>query len=306
MATAAATAAILTTHRRPDKDNWFIAAVVEDWWQDYVDSGKLERDFAIPGSRVRASWAGMCAKRIAYEIHGVEITNPKTVADAWRFNIGSILHDHIQGFVQKRFPDSLVEVKVQIGEHGSGHMDVLVSRKDGEVERRISIGLTTVNGFKYKQLVSREGPAHEAVMQGALNAASMDPPPDELMIAYFSLEVISPKQFLTMRGLTSEYNRFAAQWTFTREEYEQIARDELHRLNRIVALVDEHGPGAVPRIIPDPDLPPHIVTEPLKGNYVITQGSGRGAPGWAWQCGYCPFKSKCADDLDAEAPGSAA
>lgn len=298
MATAAATARILTSRRKPDKDNWFISAVVEDWWKAYVEAGNMSRDFALAGSRVRASWAGMCAKRVAYAVYGVEETNPPTVPDAWRFNIGSMLHDHIQEVVQRKFPGSAVEVKVKIGEHGSGHMDVLVKRQDGEVERTISVELKTINGFGFKQAVGQEGPKAPHVMQGALNAAAMDPPPDELMIAYFAMENISPGQFKKYPGLTSEYNRFAAQWTFPREEYMQVAEDELRRLNRIVELVDESGPGAVPRIIPDPNLPPHMVTVPLKGTYVITQGPSRGAPGYTWACGYCPYRAKCADDLD--------
>lgn len=302
MATAPATARILTARRRPDRDNWFIAAVMEDWWEAYVESGQLTRDFAIEGSRIRASWAGQCAKRIAYEVYGVEHSNPTTVADAWRFNIGSMIHDHIQRFAIAKFPGTEVEVKVRIGEMGSGHADLVVKRPGEERDFIIAVELKSVGGYKFKQSVGREGPAASAVMQGALNAAAMDPQPDEMMVVYFSLENFSPAEFAKRSYLTSHYNRFAAQWTYPREDYLQIAADELRRLEKIVKLVDDHGPGAVPRIVPDPDLPPHLVTEPLKGNYTITEGRDRGAPGWTWHCGYCPFRAKCADDLVADTP----
>lgn len=298
MATAAATAEILLSRLRPDRDNWFIASVVEDWWNAYVEAGNLHLDFALPNSRFRASWAGQCAKQVAYQVHGVEPTNPITVADAWRFNIGKMLHEHIQDVVQRRFPGSLVEVKVKLGEHGSGHMDVLVKRQDGSVERTISVELKTINGFGFKKAVQKEGPRVTAVMQGAINAYSMDPRPDEMMIAYFSLEVVSPNEFRRMSGLNSEYNRFAAQWTYSKDEYSVIAKQELERLERIVRTVDKVGPAGVPRIVPDPRLGPHLVTNPAKNVLEITQGRDRGREDFCWHCSYCPFKAKCVEDLE--------
>lgn len=297
--TAAQTALIIHRHRVPDNDPWFVEPVVSEWYANYVAAGNTDRDFALPDSRWRASWAGDCARALAYRMAGTETSNPTTVADAWRFNVGQMLHDHIQSTIVKRWPNSEIEVKVRIGDDGSGHGDCLVVLDDG---RRVAVEIKTIGltGFKTSTLgksktAPPEGARVSAIMQGALCAASMDPQPDELVIAYFSLENIS---VYASKNLPSEYSRFGAQWTFSRDEYVQIAQDEIRRMARIAQITDSLGPLAVPRIIPDPNLPPHRVANPATGLlHIIDPETGDFLRNdRTWRCDYCPFREQCIED----------
>src|SRR5690606_29709352 len=119
MATAAPTARIMRARKEPDGDYWLVKPIVQQWYEDYVAAGMLDKAFAIPGSRVRASWAGDCAHKIALHVAGVEESDPMTVADVWRANVGTLIHEPVQAAIEKRYPGSTSEVKVQIGQHGS-------------------------------------------------------------------------------------------------------------------------------------------------------------------------------------------
>lgn len=293
------TAMILNAHRHPDTDDWFVRPVVEAWHGAYVAAGNDNRAFAIDGTRWRASWAGDCARAIGYRVSGAEPTNPVTVADSWRFNVGSMLHDHIQGVVLNRWPNSQVEVKVRIGDDGSGHADCLVVTDDGE---RVAVEIKTINGTGFKaSTIGKakgnlpDGARVSAILQGALCAASMDPPADKMVVAYFALENIST---FAAKNLPSEIRRFAAQWTFTRDEFMAIAADEARRLDRIVQITSKLGPAAVPRIIPDPQLPPHRVANPATGLlHIINPETGDYLRSdRTWMCDYCGHREQCIDD----------
>lgn len=292
---AATTTISRMAQQKPDRDNWFIEPVVAGWWEEYVGGGNMQKDFALPGSRFRASWAGDCSRSLAYHLAGVEETDPPTVADAWRFNIGTLLHEHVQATVERAFPGSSSEVKVRIGTDGSGHMDMLVVKPDG---KRVSVEIKTVNGFGFKKMVGEEGPRIKYVMQGALNAAAMDPIPDELVIAVFSLECMSPGE-ARKHGLNDEYRRFAGQWTFDQETFLPIAERERNRVEAIMAKVDAEGPTSVRRIIPDPSLPRHVVINPDKGLLELRDARGEAVGlGHTWHCGYCPFQTQCCEDAE--------
>ena len=305
MSTAAGTALAIHKGRRPDADAWFVKDVVDNWYEEYRALEGEGREFALPESKWRGSWAGSCARQVAYHVAGVEETNPTTVADAWRFWIGKLLHDKVQEQVMAKYPGSTIEGKVRIGEGGSGHFDILVVTPEG---KRILIELKSINGTGYKMSVlgkaarerRPEGARVSAIMQGAMYAASLDPLPDELIVAYFSLELVSQQN--AMHYLADEYQRFASQWTFSQEDYLVIARDEMRRLDKIVAITERSGPGAVPRIVPDPNMPPHRIRNPRSGLYDIIDietgdviGKDR-----AWQCAYCSHQDQCATDADAE------
>lgn len=286
--------------KRRDVDNWFIEPVTRAWFQAYVESGATTKEFAIPGTRVRASWAGDCARSLAYHVAGVEETDPATVADCWRFNVGTLVHEHIQAAVMAAFPGSQSEVKVSIGEDGSGHMDMLIIKPDGS---RVSAEIKSINGTGFRRMMSPngEGMRIKYLLQGALNAAAMDPVPDELLIAVFSLECMSPGE-ARKAGVTDEYNRFAGQWSYSPEVFLPIAERELKRMNRVIELVDEGPQGYlnVPRLIPDPELPRHEVVNPAKGTIETKDRDNRSTGlGWVWQCTYCPFQTQCTEDKEA-------
>ena len=297
MATAAPTARIMRTRKAPDADFWLIEPIVTAWYEDYVAAGLLDKAFAIPGSRVRASWAGDCAHKVALHVAGVEESDPMTVADVWRANVGTLIHEPVQRAIEKRYPGSTSEVKVAIGDVGSGHMDVWVVKPDGST---VAVEVKSVNGTGFRRMVDvrdPEGPRVKYVMQGALNAAAHDPQPDELVVAVFSLECMSPKE-AAKHGVTNEFQRFSAQWTYNKEQYLDIAADEQRRLERIVHVTDSRGSDYVPRLIPDPDMPHHKVVNPLKGIVaVLDDNDNEIGTGWTWQCGYCSYQSHCAEEL---------
>ena len=294
-----ATAHIINQRRTPDRDDWFIEAAVSQFWDRYRNSESFDLPMALPDSRIRASWAGMCARRIGYSVAGVEESNPTTAADAWRFNVGSMLHETIQEVIVARFPGSTIEVKVRLSEIGSGHIDVVLTKPDG---KRVVVEIKTINGFGFRRMFGRdgEGPRYGGIVQGALNAAALDPPADELMLVVFSLEVMSSVQAQKL-GLMSEFKRFAAQWTYTRDEFMAIANEETIRLRRIIELVDQGDLQYVPRIVPDPSLPPHEVINPSKGTIAIKNHEGvRVAVQSTWHCNYCGFQDHCQRDFDRE------
>lgn len=294
--------AVTIAGRAPDRTNWFIEPVVESWWNTYQADGKLEKEHAIPGTRFRASWAGKCARALAYHFAGMESSDSVTIADCWRMNIGSILHEHIQQVIQAKYPNSQTEVKVQLATDGSGHMDALVVHPDGKTS---AVEIKTINGTGFRRMIGAEkgkpgeGPRSTAVVQGALNAHAMDPQPDELVIVFFALECLSPSAAAKIAA-RDEYQRFATQYTFTRDEYVEIAERELRRINRVFELVDarEGGWADVPRMLPDPGLPRHRVFDPSRGfiEKLDANGDSQGT-GWVWQCGYCEFQSQCISDL---------
>lgn len=286
-------------HVLPDDDHWFIKPVVKAWWDQYVAGGNTERPMALPDSRLRASWAGDCSRAIAYHLAKVEESDPMTVADCWRANVGTLLHNYVQEAIIEAFPGSAAEVKVRFLDVGSGHMDLLVERWVGGRLIRSSVEIKSVNGFGFKMMThprKPEGPRIKYIYQGALNAANMDPPPDELVIAVLSLETVSPKE-AQERGFTSEYQRFSAQWTFSQEEYMAFAVKEQNRLARIIEIFDAEGHLRVPRMVPDPRLPRHVITRPDKGLFVVKDDMGNDiGQGSTWQCGYCSFQSQCDRD----------
>jgi hypothetical protein len=295
-----ATSYILGSRKKPDTDNWFIEAAISRWWEQYRAAGEDHRDMAIEGSRIRASWAGMCARRIAYSVAGIEVSNPPTVKDAWRFNIGKLIHDAIQDVIDDLYPGSVREMIVRISDIGSGHADHFVVRHDIPGGRKICVEVKTVNGYGFKRMFGPdgEGPRYSGVVQGALNAAYMDDPPDELIVAVFSLENISDWEAKKL-GISGEFNHFAAQWTYTADEYMQIAEEEIARLKRIVGLVDDGELDLVPFIIPDPNLPLHKVITPAKGTIQIynDDGAAMGTRS-TWHCRYCPFQVHCQNEYD--------
>lgn len=294
-----ATAWVFANHSQPDPDPWFIKEVVDEWWQEYQAAGNLELDFAIPGSRVRASWAGMCARKIAYMIAGIEESNPTTVADAWRFNIGSMLHRMAQDVAERKYPGAKVELKVAVGDIGSAHVDFLITKPDG---RTAQIEMKTINGTGFRRMFgpNGEGPRFGGVVQAALPAIFMDPMPDEIVLAVFSLECMSTVQAAKL-GVRGEYARFGAQFTYPRELYEPVGREEYVRLQRIVELVDTKGWEFVPRVIADPNLPHHEVILPSKGTLQTKNAEGKvtGTRN-SWHCNYCVFQDQCQTFFEME------
>lgn len=294
----AASAQIIKNHVKTDEDQWFIQAVADKWWERQQADPDFDKPMAIEGARWRASWAGGCARYVAYKVVGMEESNPMTAADSYRTNIGTLLHEDIQSAMIAAFgEDVVVERKVKIGKHGAGHVDLSVSAKIAG--RKVNVEIKSVGPTTWKMLWGPKGGAKSAaIKQAALCAVGEEEPPDEIVLAYFSLEPSKPSVRDANGQPPTEYGRFAAQWTFSREEYEIIAAAEIERLDHIVNLIDQSGGDytLIPRVIADPWMPPHEIMNPRRSQYAERDWSGKAKDlKYTWNCDYCSYQDMCHD-----------
>lgn len=164
-----------------------------------------------------------------------------------------------------------------------------------------AIELKSINGFGMKMAIGARGPAEgprtSAIIQGALNGLALDA--DEVVLVYLSTENLSPRELANLEkyGTVKEaqpWQKFAAEWTYTREQFEPIAKAEVARFKKILAVVDEGG--LPPRAIPV-DLPRGArITDPMNGGWQVVEDGMIIDSGSTWQCHYCPYQTHCAAD----------
>lgn len=270
----------------PDVMPWASNILAEEWMADALKEG--EREFAVPGTRIRHSWAGMCSRRIWYEMQKVEPTNPLNETSYYTFGIGQALHEKYQEKLQLKYGDSVtIEEKIHNKDaNSSGHVDATL-----RLDRTISMEIKTINDVGYKKAIglpgTPQGPRYLAITQGAVNAVTQDA--DELIIVYLPLAAISRTQS-SRYGVPPELCH-GAQWTITKDEFTEIGERELERFKWLNYSFDNNEKP--PRWIPDPDLPERsLVVDPLKGVTLNPEG----VKARTWQCDYCPFQDYCARD----------
>lgn len=293
----------------PDKAPW-LAPMLAQAWEENVD--RSDPPMASSEARIRHSWAAACARQMGYNVLGCEVTEPMGVADFWRLGTGSVIHERWQEVVAVAFPSAEVEKKVVIPEIPSaGHIDlfmpgdpaetsILHEGTDDEViwqkdkTPSVSVELKSINGFGFKKAIGArgeaEGPRDGAVLQGSLNALAADA--DEMKIVYLSLENLSPYELKKIGK--HEWQRFAAEWTYTRDEYMAIAEPEIKRMQKILAFIDN---GQLPpRTTPDMPKGARIV-DPMTGSWTLTDSNGDILQsGKTWNCDYCSQRSRCIED----------
>jgi len=241
----------------------------------------------------RGSWAGMCARKIAYMVADVPETNPSSTADIWRMGLGSVVHELLQPAIEQWIGSDTTlnaeeEVNVVLGEHGHGHVDLVLETDDGKT---VVVELKTINGFGYKMAIEKgEGPRHSAVLQGSMYARALNA--DYLVLAYLSLENIAPGRAEKF-GL-DDIGRFAAEWHLTPDEFFPLAEQEMERIEGIALATEAEGPQSIPRRFShsDPDVPfPAEIDDPSKGLWVEGTSYGK-----VWQCNYCNHQDQCVQD----------
>lgn len=293
---------------KPDPTPRFVTTVAEAWWQQYQDEGKTTRAMAKEGTPFRGSDAGSCSFSLGLtllERAGLgQRSNPPGMADSWRMGIGSMVHDKLEEVLPLAFPGATCEVVgVTVENEAAFHADVLIEQVREEVRHhadgdsiavkglRSLLELKTINGFGFKNAIGAgprpaEGPRDNAVLQGALAAEAFDC--DELVIGYLSLELVSVQE--AKRHKLGEAQRFAAEWTFTKEEYLPLAQAERARLRWIKALVDA-------RQMPDRTIPAlpegAVITDPSNGSWVVEQDGVPVNIGTTWHCDYCWHRDAC-------------
>lgn len=263
------------------------------------------------GTRIRHSDAGKCARAIALKAAGFPAA-PMDPAGVHVTNLGTLIHEAWQEALASALGADNVEIEptCQVdGLDASGHIDAIITLtdSDGEPTWRVAYELKTVGGFGYKKAVGErgepEGPKHGAVVQGCLNAYAADC--DELVIGYLATEAISrqaAERAANKGAHIDELRRFTAEWTYSRDDIERIAKPEVARLQRVLDLLDDGY--LAPTKIPDPEIPERaFVADPRSGRWEVYGDSPDAESdepmavldtGTTWQCAYCPWQEACA------------
>ncbi len=324
----------------PVKSPIIVNKLAEVWYQQYLDGGEDLAPSMVEGARWRASWSGMCARAVGYNIQERDAkvalatahdqmhvgdderldelaqrvamlapTNPPSIADAWRFGLGTMVHEALQKVIADAFPGATIEMKVKIDDFGSASVDIVIDQwndgiaravnvsgiKNAKPDFRTSVELKTINGFGYKMSATtfngpEEGPRSSAVMQGAMAAVKLKA--DRLIVGYLSLECLSPD--VARRNGMDEIGRFAAEWHYTPEEFTPIAEKETKRVRRILQVVDARE--LAPRAIPDLPTGARIVN-PGNGVWEVRAEDGSITDsGKTFHCAYCNQRDRCLAD----------
>lgn len=292
----------------PDSAPRWAQLLAEKWQRENEAEGP--RPHAIPGTRFRHSDAGGCARKLAYKAAGIAETDPMDVTGVWNTHLGTMIHDAWQEALREAHPDAEIEVTSQAFDDGSGSMDALITigfgmerpPLTGPVETRVvSYELKSVGGYAFKAAVGKvrrgtppEGPKHEHVIQGSLNALAHGA--DELVIGYLAKETLSKSY-----DEVPEISRFTAEWTLTRAEYEPIARLEIERVEGILSLLD--GGELAARKVPGT---PGEIVDPAGSRWVKTNAVGQPTDlGTVWNgsfCSYCSHYSLCVQTPSGRIP----
>lgn len=283
----------------PPSEAKYLPAIIGAW----LDAREAERDEARgegSGSVIWASDAGRCSRQLHYDIRvrrgEIDVTNPFTIADRWRFATGQMAHDAIEAGLALAFPGSEAEVKGEFGEGGTFRMDALIKTADGRV---VCAEWKSVGGYQFKRMATSgkspaEGPRLSAFLQGAICAYSANA--DELVVGIVSLENMSPAE--AKRAGVDEFGRWGAEWHYTPDEFRPAAEAEIARLNAVLEATDLGL--EVPRTSPILPLGADI-TDPKTGGWQLRTGDGLYIvdSGSTWQCGYCSHAERCQADREA-------
>lgn len=272
----------------PDAEPRFIQVLVEAWAENNGDGDKP----TALGTPFRHSDAGKCSRYLSYVAAGIPASDPMDLSGVWNVTLGTMLHEAWQAALVARWPDAEIEPKVAtVGADGSGSVDAVVRHAD----RVTAYELKTIGGFGYKAATGTarkgtpaEGPKAEHLLQAAINGLAVDA--DEIVIGYLSKESLSVD--VAKRFGASELERFCAEWTFPREVYEPLARDEAARVAAVLARV-ERGELA-PRRVPSEMPKGAEVQDPATGAWTREVDGETVEVGSTWQCGYCRYQTLCA------------
>lgn len=293
----------------PSRNPFVVHAVARKFLEQNVDDAK---EHAIPDAgSYRMSWASKrCDRQLYYAMSKTPESNPVTIADIWRFALGTLVHESLQDVRKATYPDAHHELVVDLrplGIEGSGRIDI--------VEGDTLIELKTINGYSFKMIATTmrgapQGPRFGAVVQAALGAAAVNAGGagpdmatiDKIVVGYLSLELVAPGLIDVVVEQGDEHGReiarFGAEWHFTMDELMPLVEHEVARVARIQRDVDAKRLPV--RAIDDPEYPAGaIITTPAAKNpaWVLAASEGDiGDAGTTWFCNYCSHRQQCCDD----------
>lgn len=258
----------------------------------------------------RYSSAAVCIKRTELLARGVE-PEPMDLAGLHVTNIGTLIHEAWQASLGRKYADEpgewsvQFETKTSIEDLTSGASDaVLTFTDDANVMHREVLELKTTGGFGYKLMVGErgnaQGPKAGHIVQLALNVMALDA--DRGTLIYLTNEAIS-KGIAERKGF-DEVTRFGAEWSFTREQLQPHADEELARLREIQRRMD--AGERIPRFVPYEMPKGAEVRDVDKSQWTLTDGEQVTDTGSVWggsYCAYCPVREACREELAAELAG---
>ena len=233
------------------------------------------------GTRMRYSDAGRCLKQRAFKAYGYEPTNPMDPPGHWVTWLGEQVHKALQAVLVDTYGELVsIEHASQIdGLDCSGSSDatfffpaskrVYELKTMGEYKFDSSVGVNRLA----RRSQEPKGPGASSKLQGALNALAQDA--DLLTIAHLSFSAFS-KQLSEDIGVT-DLDRFMAEWTYEREEWEPWALEETGRMAGLLVDID-NGYLPVPMAVND-----DFSVSKLNPNIQNPK----------WNCVYCDYFDLC-------------
>lgn len=281
------------------------------WAQLLAEKWKRENEaesaaHVSSGKRFRASDGGKCARAISYRAAGIEPSDPMDITGHWNVRLGRMLHDAWQEALTEAHPDAAtIEVAVDFEPDGTVRIDAVIELEKGKPDDPtepmvVAYELKSIGGFGFKAAVGKarrgspaEGPKSEHVLQASLGGLAVNA--DEVVIGYLAKECISASYGM------ADLDRFVAEWTLTREQFEPLARKELERVDGILTLVDT-GLLASRKV---PGIPGEIV-DPSTSRWEVRDAEGMiHDTGSAWNgsfCSYCNYVSLCVQTPSGRVP----
>ena len=255
------------------------------------------------GTPMRVSDAGKCSRRLGYQLMGIP-AEPMDDSGTVAVGTGTMLHDAWQAGMSAEYgPAVQHEVKCSpIPGILSGHADSVVSNQptvinpDADGHPRTCVELKSQGGYGFKNSSgtagrgAAKGPSFDHVQQGAMCAISPEVDADEVTIVYIAKDHVSVQQ-AAKHGF-AQWQRWSAEWTLPREEFEPIARREIARFQ---AIYDLHADGQLARrMFPNPELPGGAeIVDPLSGTWEVAKDGNIIDTGSWWACAYCDYQDLC-------------
>lgn len=293
----------------PDAEPRFVQALVEKWAAEH-DDGKP----TALGTPFRHSDAGKCGRAISYTAAGIPTSDPFDLPGIWNVRIGTMIHDlwqeeiepYIRANAGRIFPEGeIVAVDLEppvatVGVDGSGHIDAVIRVRYGDGRTWVvAYELKSQGGWGFKNAIGAarkgdgaEGPKTDHLLQGCLNGLAVDA--DEVVIGYLAKECISVNEAKRW-GMTADLDRFAAEWAFSREEYEPLALKEAERVAGLLALVEDDTLGR--RTVPYEMEPAAEIVDVERSGWTVERNGETMSTGTVWNgsyCAYCKYASLCA------------
>lgn len=305
--------------RPPDTDPWFLRELVGAWERSRDEAEATEIHDRPHEAPYFASDAGSpCLRDLYYRLCGVEGEEFDTPTK-WKLDLGRMVHKQMESFVlpplwlpEVRFDLTPFDIPgrgradVVIFEEGENPLDhVIVTDRgytwNGTGRIYAVVDYMTQNGYSYKKAAvsfqgGPHGPSFGKEVQVAITVALMKARYG--VVANLAMEVLGP-QFASKTIATDDLIRFAAQWTLTADDCDELAGRERTRVAK--ALAARKAGVLPPRELRLPGVPDNaIVSDPETGRWEVRRDGRVQQFGNAWPCDYCSRRAKCLVDGDGE------